>query len=223
MLLACNRTASTILSLGIPMESVFKPHLNGLQCKAIQNPDAGSMFHFSLQFVEILCIFTARQSWSHSLPTICGITKTRCAHLDKHTPHRGPKLQHEAWDTDSQSTKLQCISGWHRVMSLSWMNSSSMLQGKELWSLLLHLYSQPNPPCLPLLLLCQHWLSCDWVSRFSLLTFSWKKTQQKRRAESLRCQTYTYLYSLLWKEGRSHRDRKYSQRGARSFPFCNNK
>lgn len=115
----------------VPIEPVFKPHLNDLQCKAIQNPDAGSMFHFSLQFVEILCIFTARQSWSHPLPTICGITKSRCAHLDKHTPHRGPKPQHEAWDTDSQSTKLECISGWHRVMSLSWLNGSSMLQGKS--------------------------------------------------------------------------------------------
>lgn len=77
--------------------------------------------------------------------------------------------------------------------------------------------------CLPLLLLCQHWLSSDWASQFSLLTLSWKKTNTAKKQSWIISVSDLHLYPQPWKEGGSHRDRTDSQRPARSSPFCNNK
>lgn len=45
--LTCNRERREY-KLRIPRDFVFKPSMNGLQCKSIQNPDTGSIFHFML-------------------------------------------------------------------------------------------------------------------------------------------------------------------------------
>lgn len=140
---------------------LFKPHLNSLLCKATQNPDTGSTFPFSLQSVETLCIFTARQTWSHPLGAVCENTKRRRVLLSKPgLSHRGPKPQHEAWDRQPKHSAAAYIglTSGHKPKLTEWLIDAAR---KRLCTLLLHLYRQPNPSHFPLLSLWQHWLSSN--------------------------------------------------------------
>lgn len=220
MLLACNWTASTSLSLGIPMESVFKPHLNGLQCKAIQNPDTGAMFHFNLQFAEILCIFTAKAKlvpptsyslWHHKNEMRISTLLLR-------------EAQNHNMKLGIQTAKaLSCSAYQADIKWSAWADrmADRCCKGKAMFtpppSLL------PAKPFLPPSAPLEPALALIWLSQpISLLTLSRKKTNAAKKQSWIISVSDLQLYPQLRKERGSHRDRKDSRRGARSFPFCNN-
>lgn len=142
-------------------------------------------FHISLQ--TPVCRNTThfkaflQQSWYHPWSIICGITKARCVHLDKHAPsYRDTETQREAYDRQPK-IKAAALPGWHQVTSLSSV-PDQCCKGKALLtsppSLLSDIcFLSPSAPLLPSLVLI-------WSSKANQLTdLKLKECKPSKKAE----------------------------------------
>lgn len=185
---AIGREEST--SFRIPRDFVFKPFLNGLQCKSIQNPDTGSIFHSRLLFVEILV--TSKHFYSkgkvgptHDLQFAASLKQDAFSCVIMLLLTR-PKRT--TWSTGDRQPKRRAavLSGRHQVISLSQLSAWATQQGKTP----IHLSSISTPRQMLLMSLCSlsastpliHWANSAYWSQTER-----KQTQQKSRGASSQC------------------------------------
>lgn len=194
---AIGREEST--SFRIPRDFVFKPFLNGLQCKSIQNPDTGSIFHSMLLFVESLV--TSKHFYSkgkvgptHDLQLVASLKQDAFSCVIMLLLTR-PKRT--TWSTGDRQTKHRAavLSGQHQVTSLSQLSAWSTQQGKTI-----HLSSTSTPRQMLLVSLCSLSASTplDPLRQFSLLISNWKKTNPAKKQRCIISVSHLQLY-LLWK------------------------